>query len=104
MVPQHGVFGEEHGLKEGSGAGAEFMWVLDPIDGTKSFITGEVCLCGEGRGTGEGESARAFGGRLSGTRVMKGRVWEGEREGSRWGDMAGRGGKEASSRQGIWRF
>lgn len=38
------MFGEEHGLKEGSGAGAEFMWVLDPIDGTKSFITGEARL------------------------------------------------------------
>jgi len=40
-VPEHGVFGEEHGLKFGSGAGTPYMWVLDPIDGTKSFITGE---------------------------------------------------------------
>lgn len=39
-VPEHGVFGEEHGIKHGSGAGAKYMWVLDPIDGTKSFITG----------------------------------------------------------------
>ncbi|SCA54800.1 Myo-inositol-1(Or 4)-monophosphatase [Candidatus Terasakiella magnetica] len=35
--PDHGIFGEEHGIKEG--AGAE-MWVLDPIDGTRSFICG----------------------------------------------------------------
>ena len=40
LVPEHGVFGEEHGLKFGSGAGSAYMWVLDPIDGTKSFITG----------------------------------------------------------------
>ncbi|PNW70525.1 hypothetical protein CHLRE_17g723550v5 [Chlamydomonas reinhardtii] len=40
-VPEHGIFGEEHGLKWGSGAGSKYMWVLDPIDGTKSFITGK---------------------------------------------------------------
>lgn len=35
------MFGEEHGLTWGSGAGQDYMWVLDPIDGTKSFITGK---------------------------------------------------------------
>jgi hypothetical protein len=40
VVPEHGIFGEEHGIKFGSGAGSKYMWVLDPIDGTKSFITG----------------------------------------------------------------
>jgi histidinol phosphatase-like enzyme (inositol monophosphatase family) len=35
--PQHGIIGEEFGSEN---AGAEFVWVLDPIDGTKSFITG----------------------------------------------------------------
>jgi len=35
--PDHGIIGEEHGSKN---TGAEFVWVLDPIDGTKSFITG----------------------------------------------------------------
>ncbi|KAI8475911.1 MAG: hypothetical protein J3K34DRAFT_382483 [Monoraphidium minutum] len=39
--PEHGVFGEEHGLELGSGGGADWLWVLDPIDGTKSFITGK---------------------------------------------------------------
>lgn len=39
--PEHGIFGEEHGLKWGSGPGSKYMWVLDPIDGTKSFITGK---------------------------------------------------------------
>lgn len=34
--PEHGIFGEEHGVKPGNG----LTWVLDPIDGTKSFITG----------------------------------------------------------------
>jgi inositol-phosphate phosphatase / L-galactose 1-phosphate phosphatase / histidinol-phosphatase len=36
-VPEHGVFGEEHGAER---ADAEYVWVLDPIDGTKAFITG----------------------------------------------------------------
>jgi histidinol-phosphatase len=36
-VPTHGIFGEEHGVVR---ADAEYVWVLDPIDGTKAFITG----------------------------------------------------------------
>lgn len=35
--PDHGIIGEEFGSER---AEAEFVWVLDPIDGTKSFITG----------------------------------------------------------------
>jgi histidinol phosphatase-like enzyme (inositol monophosphatase family) len=35
--PSHGIFGEEFGKEN---VGAEFVWCLDPIDGTKSFITG----------------------------------------------------------------
>lgn len=35
--PTHGVIGEELGSER---ADAEFVWVLDPIDGTKSFISG----------------------------------------------------------------
>ncbi|HEX2581151.1 MAG TPA: histidinol-phosphatase [Dongiaceae bacterium] len=36
-VPTHGIVGEEHGAEREN---AEYVWVLDPIDGTKSFITG----------------------------------------------------------------
>ena len=35
--PDHGIIGEEYGAE---GADAEYVWVLDPIDGTKSFISG----------------------------------------------------------------
>ena len=35
--PDHGLFGEEHGRE---GEGQTYTWVIDPIDGTKSFITG----------------------------------------------------------------
>jgi inositol-phosphate phosphatase/L-galactose 1-phosphate phosphatase/histidinol-phosphatase len=35
--PEHGIIGEEHGRTR---AEAEYVWVLDPIDGTKSFISG----------------------------------------------------------------
>ena len=37
QVPEHGVFGEEHGAVR---TDADHVWVLDPIDGTKAFITG----------------------------------------------------------------
>jgi myo-inositol-1(or 4)-monophosphatase len=33
--PEHGIVGEEFGTERGD---AEFVWVLDPVDGTKSFI------------------------------------------------------------------
>src|SRR3954469_8574745 len=35
--PQHGTRGEEFGNERED---AEYVWVLDPIDGTKSFISG----------------------------------------------------------------
>jgi len=35
--PEDGIVGEEHGSTR---AEAEHVWVLDPIDGTKSFISG----------------------------------------------------------------
>ena len=35
--PEHGIVGEEYGNER---TDAEFVWVLDPIDGTKSFIAG----------------------------------------------------------------
>ena len=35
--PEHGIVGEEYGNEQTQ---AEYVWVLDPIDGTKSFITG----------------------------------------------------------------
>lgn len=35
--PEHGIIGEEFGAER---ADAPYVWVLDPIDGTKSFIAG----------------------------------------------------------------
>ena len=37
--PAHGIIGEEFG---NTNPEAEFVWVLDPIDGTKSFISGAL--------------------------------------------------------------
>lgn len=37
--PTHGIYGEEWGV---TASDAEYVWVLDPIDGTKSFITGKA--------------------------------------------------------------
>ena len=39
--PDHGIIGEEF---PDTNTGAPFTWVLDPIDGTKSFITGKPSL------------------------------------------------------------
>ena len=50
--PSHGVIGEELGADRPD---AEWVWVLDPIDGTKAFITGAplwgtlIALLHEGR-------------------------------------------------------
>jgi inositol-phosphate phosphatase / L-galactose 1-phosphate phosphatase / histidinol-phosphatase len=50
--PDHGIVGEEHGEVRRE---AEWVWVLDPIDGTKSFVTGKplfgtlIALLHEGR-------------------------------------------------------
>ena len=37
QLPDHGILGEEHGRER---MDAEYLWVLDPIDGTKSFVRG----------------------------------------------------------------
>ena len=50
--PAHGIIGEEHGSER---ADASHVWVLDPIDGTKAFITGRpmfgslIALCRDGK-------------------------------------------------------
>jgi len=37
--PDHGIRGEEHGWQKGS---SNHTWVIDPIDGTRSFILGQL--------------------------------------------------------------
>lgn len=37
--PEHGVVGEEFGVKN---PGARYTWVIDPIDGTRAFVTGSL--------------------------------------------------------------
>jgi inositol-phosphate phosphatase / L-galactose 1-phosphate phosphatase / histidinol-phosphatase len=50
--PEHGIHGEELGVER---IDAEWVWVLDPIDGTKAFISGLplfgtlIALCRHGR-------------------------------------------------------
>jgi myo-inositol-1(or 4)-monophosphatase len=35
--PDHGIHGEEYGIKDGKSA---FTWMLDPVDGTRAFVVG----------------------------------------------------------------
>ena len=35
--PDHGIHGEEYGIKESRSG---FTWILDPVDGTRSFVCG----------------------------------------------------------------
>ena len=37
--PSHGILGEEYGAV---GLGREWVWVLDPVDGTRDFATGTL--------------------------------------------------------------
>ena len=37
--PDHGIRGEEHGFERGR---SRYTWVIDPVDGTRSFITGQL--------------------------------------------------------------
>ena len=37
-APDHGVIGEEHGE---TNVGAEYVWALDPLDGTRAFVSGK---------------------------------------------------------------
>jgi myo-inositol-1(or 4)-monophosphatase len=37
--PDHGIHGEEHGKEQGT---SKYTWVIDPIDGTRSFILGQM--------------------------------------------------------------
>jgi len=37
--PGHGIRGEEHGWQKGA---SNYTWVIDPIDGTRSFILGQM--------------------------------------------------------------
>lgn len=42
--PTHGIFGEEYGIKEGQETeGVRYRWILDPVDGTRGFITNSFC-------------------------------------------------------------
>ncbi len=38
--PEHGIVGEEDSGESDSDAAPDFVWVLDPLDGTKNFIGG----------------------------------------------------------------
>ncbi|MDP2149423.1 MAG: inositol-1-monophosphatase [Parvibaculum sp.] len=38
--PTHGFLGEETGLRDGKGEGADWLWIIDPLDGTTNFIHG----------------------------------------------------------------
>ncbi len=39
--PDHGILGEEHGKHDGASG---LTWVIDPIDGTRSFIAWRTAL------------------------------------------------------------
>ena len=59
--PGHGIFGEEFGKRESD---SEFTWIIDPIDGTRSFICG-LPLFGMLLGVMQGDEAVAVFARLA---------------------------------------
>lgn len=38
--PDHSFLGEESGFQEGKAEGADYQWIIDPLDGTTNFIRG----------------------------------------------------------------
>lgn len=38
--PNHGFLGEESGLIRGTDEGADYVWIIDPLDGTTNFLRG----------------------------------------------------------------
>ncbi len=38
--PNHGFYGEESGHREGKDDGKDYLWIIDPLDGTTNFING----------------------------------------------------------------
>jgi len=42
LFPEHGIIGEEF---EDVNEGAKYLWTIDPIDGTKSFLAGRSLFC-----------------------------------------------------------
>lgn len=77
--PDHGVIGEEYGEDR---PGADHVWILDPIDGTRAFIAGLplwtnlIALRAEGRPAvgviGQPYLDEIFLGGPSGARLLKG--------------------------------
>jgi histidinol-phosphatase len=62
--PEHGYYGEEYGRERDGG---DFLWLIDPIDGTKSFVRGyplfstQIALMHQGELVLGVSSARQFG-------------------------------------------
>ena len=40
--PEHSILGEEHGMQDNN---SEFLWIIDPIDGTTNYIHGFPVYC-----------------------------------------------------------
>jgi myo-inositol-1(or 4)-monophosphatase len=38
--PEHAILAEETGTHEGSGDGKDYLWIIDPLDGTTNFLHG----------------------------------------------------------------
>lgn len=57
--PDHAIIGEEHATKQ---TGSDFSWIIDPIDGTRAFISG---LPVWGTLIGVAHEGRVFAGAMS---------------------------------------
>ncbi|WP_143890887.1 inositol monophosphatase family protein [Tepidimonas alkaliphilus] len=43
--PDHGIWAEESGRRDGKGRGKGHVWIIDPLDGTTNFIHGFPVYC-----------------------------------------------------------
>lgn len=43
--PEHGIWAEESGRRDGKGRDKDHIWIIDPLDGTTNFIHGFPVYC-----------------------------------------------------------
>ncbi|MCU0957219.1 MAG: inositol monophosphatase, partial [Hydrogenophaga sp.] len=43
--PDHGIWAEESGRRDGKGRDKDHVWIIDPLDGTTNFIHGFPVYC-----------------------------------------------------------
>jgi histidinol-phosphatase len=87
VFPQDAILGEEFGESAGQGGGSSgYRWIIDPIDGTSSFVKGVptfACLIGIEQTTPAGGATRMVAG-VAHFPALRETVWALDGQGAWW--------------------